>query len=824
MSGGASGPPPVGQCLGDLKAALARHPVVMLSAPTGSGKTTFVPPALLDLTFLASRKILMLEPRRLAARLACEWMAASRGERVGATIGYRTGADTVVSRATRIEVVTEGILTRRLQRDPGLDDVGLVIFDEVHERHLATDLGLALVRDVQAGLRPDLRVLLMSATLALETFAHYFPAAPRIESEGRQFPVTIEYLPRTPEARLDRLVRDGVLRVFARTRGDVLVFLPGMREIASCERALQADALAGGFTLHRLHGTMTAADQDLVREHEGCRRVILASAVAQSSVTLPRVDGVVDAGLARTAAFDRVSGLTRLLTSPASQDLADQRAGRAGRVRAGHCLRLWTEGDHRGRPRYATPEIEQGDLSGLALDLAAWGTPDAAALTWLTKPPSAALGAARRLLRDLGLVEAGGAVTPAGRRAVEWGLAPRAGAMLAQADPALHPLVCALAAILDERDLARDRDDASVATRLTLLRQHPRSAAGLRLRRLARRAGLAPWDGAGATEEELAALLIPGYRDRVALRVEGGDAPVFKLACGPRARLALADPLSREQALVALVVEETADGPWIRLAAPIPGPLWARLQDTAVERLHTRWDERTQAFAAHTERAIGDITFKAMPAPLPADADFGGLLEAAVRRAGLAALAWDEEARGLRARLQWLASSRPGDGWPDVGDVALAANPGRWLDAAVVSPGPRDPVVRVDVARGLRYGLLTPGQWAELERLAPEALTLRSGRRYALRYSADRGPVLAAPLQEFFGMTETPAVGGGRVNVTLELLSPARRPLQVTSDLRGFWQTGYLELRRSLAARYPRHEWPPDPLSPPPARPRRRRS
>ncbi len=800
------------------------HPVVLLSAPTGSGKTTFVPPALLDLAFLASRKILMLEPRRLAARLACEWMAASRDERVGATIGYRTGHETVVSRATRIEVVTEGLLTRRLQHDPGLEGVGLVIFDEVHERHLATDLGLALVRDVQSGLRPDLRLLLMSATLATETFAQQFPGAPLIESQGRQFPVTIEYLPRSPEARLDRLVREGVLRVFGLTCGDVLVFLPGMREIVLCERALSRDAPIMGFALHRLHGTMSASEQDLVREHAGCRRVILASAVAQSSVTLPRVDAVVDAGLVRAASFDRVSGLTRLLTSPASQDIADQRAGRAGRVRPGHCLRLWTEGDHRGRPRFAKPEIEQSDLSGFALDLAAWGTPDATALTWLTKPPSAALEAARGLLRDLGLVDASGSVTPAGRRSVDYGLGPRLGAVLAQADPAQYPLVCALGAILEERDLARDRDDASLVTRLALLQAHPRSLPGLRLRRLARRLGVAPWGGAGATAEGLAGLLIPAYRDRIALRVEGGEAPIFKLACGPRARLPLADPLSREQALIALIVEETAEGPWIRLATPLRSDAWARLQETAVECLHARWDERTQTFAAHREWALGDIIVKTLPAPLPGDADLGGILEAAVRRAGIGVLPWDEEARTLRARLQWLASSRPADGWPDVRDEALAAHAGRWLDAAIVRPSARDSAVRVDVSRGLRYGLLTRDQGVELERLAPETLALRSGRRYALRYSDERGPVLAAPLQEFFGMTEAPVVAGGRVRVTLELLSPARRPLQVTSDLRGFWQTAYLELRRSLAARYPRHDWPLDPLSPPPPRSRRRKS
>lgn len=822
MSGPGSDPLPVGACIGDLKAALSHHRVVLLSAPTGSGKTTAVPPALLDLSVLGSRKILMLEPRRLAARLACEWMAACRGERVGATIGYRTGHETVVSGATRIEVMTEGVLTRRLQRDPGLDDTGLIIFDEVHERHLATDLGLALVRDVQAGLRPDLRILLMSATLAGEVFTRHFPDAPLIESQGRQFPVAIEHLQRsTLGARLDRLVRDGVLRVFAATSGDVLVFLPGMREIIQCERALAGEAAAAGFALYRLHGAMTAAEQDLVREHGGPRRVILASAVAQSSITLPRVDGVVDAGLVRTACFDHASGFSRLVTLPASQDIADQRAGRAGRVRPGRCLRLWTEGDHRGRPRFARSEIEQGDLSGLTLDLAAWGTPDGTALQWLTPPPPAALQSARRLLQDLRLMAADGSVTPAGSRAVEWGFGARAGAILAAAHPAQYPLVCALAVIGDDRDIARDRDDVSVETRLAWLLEHPRSAAALRMRRLARRVGTPAWDGRDAGAEGLARLLLPAYRDRIALRVESGETVFFKLACGPRAQLPRTDPLSRVTALMALIVEETPEGSWIRLAAPLPEPVWAEVQRQAAERLRLRWDERGHVFGAHKERSLGEIVLKIVPAPIPPDADFVGALEAAVARAGLAALPWTEEARALRSRLAWLRSWRPEEGWPDVGDAALAA--GGWLAAAIVPSAGKDPAISVDVARGLRYGLLSPAQWAQAERLAPAFVPLRSGRRYPVRYPGGGPPVLAAPLQEFFGMTGTPAIGGGQVALTVELLSPARRPLQVTSDLRGFWQTGYPELRRALAARYPRHEWPADPLAPPPFRPRGRR-
>ncbi|WP_298137542.1 ATP-dependent helicase HrpB [Acidiferrobacter sp.] len=824
MNGPGPGALPVGACISDLKAALSRHGVVLLSAPTGSGKTTTIPPALLDLPVLGSRKILMLEPRRLAARLACEWMASALHERPGATIGYRTGCEAAISGATRIEVMTEGVLTRRLQRDPELADTGLVIFDEVHERHLATDLGLALVRDIQSGLRPDLRILLMSATLAGEALTQHFPNAPLVQSQGRQFPVAIEYLQGAAPARLDARVRDGVQRILTDTSGDVLVFLPGMREIVQCERALAGDMAAAGLVLCRLHGAMSAAEQDRVRAPDGPRRVILASAVAQSSITLPRVDGVVDTGLMRTASFDHGNGFARLVTMPASQDIADQRAGRAGRVRPGRCLRLWTQADQRGRPRFARPEIEHTDLGAFALDLAAWGTPDAAGLDWLTPPPKSALAAARRHLAGLGLAHSDGSITAAGRRTVAYGLHPRLGSALAQAEPALHPLICALAAVLEEGGAIRDRDDAALATRLAWLRRHPDSVVGQRMRRLARRARVPAWNGEGADDDVLAGLLVPVYGDRIARRVETGDTAVFKLACGPRSRIARADPLSREETLLALEVEETAEGPWIRLAVPLRGPAWARAEQSATEHVRVWWDERTHGFSATRERRLGEIRLRTVPSPVPMDADLVGALEAALRDTGLTALPWTEEARAVRARLAWIRSVRPAEDWPDVGEAALVNEAARWLAAAVVGPAGQDTRASVDVAAGLRHGLISPAQRLALERLAPAAMALRSGRRYPLRYPEGTAPVLAAPVQEFFGMRETPRLDAGRIAVTLELLSPARRPLQVTSDLAGFWRTAYADLRRALAARYPRHEWPPDPLSPPPLRPRPRRT
>lgn len=815
---------PVTACLPDLEAALLRHPVVLLSAPTGSGKTTVVPGALLGASWLGDRKIVMLEPRRLAARLACEWMAAARGERAGETVGYRTGQETRVSQATRIEIMTEGVLTRLLQRDPELVDVGLIIFDEVHERHLTTDLGLALVRDVQGSLRPDLRVLLMSATLARDTLVRHFPRAPLIESSGRQFPVDVSYIDRPSAGRLDVQVRAAVHVLYGKAHGDILVFLPGMRDILQCEKALLQDAQATGFVLCRLHGSMSRAEQDQVLVKMATRRVILATAVAQSSVTLPSVDAVVDAGLMRVARFDQGSGFTRLMTVPASQDVAEQRAGRAGRVRAGYCLRLWTETDHGGRPRFATPEIEQADLSGLVLDLAAWGTADGAALSWLTTPPSAGLAGGRRLLSDLGLITPRGELTPAGRLAADTGFPPRLAATLFRADAAQRPLVCAVTALLGERDPVREREDCSLSARLMWLRDHPSGPLGDRLRQCLRRTRAVVWQGEyGADEDALAMLLMYAYQDRIAMRVDSKEA-TFKLASGQRASIFAGDPLSRAKVLIALVVEETSDDVWIRLATPIPPETWVRVAKLlARDRILVRWDERAHSFSAQRERFLGEILLQTVPVPLPPVTDLSGPLKAAVLRYGLEALPWTEEALTLRVRLMRVREWFPEQEWPDVTDPALLDALDLWVDPALHQLAPGASVGSLDIAYGLRQGLLTQAQRLTVDRLAPMALPLRSGRLRPLRYPESGPPVLAAPIQEFLGLREIPRIAGGRVTPVAELLSPARRPLQITSDLTRFWQTMYPEIRRSLAARYPRHDWPLDPLNPPPPRARKPR-
>ncbi|HUW97867.1 MAG TPA: ATP-dependent helicase HrpB [Acidiferrobacter sp.] len=814
---------PITERLADIDAALSQHTLVLLSAQTGSGKTTLVPPALLGASWLRGRKIIMLEPRRLAARFACEWMARSRGEPVGETIGYRTGQETRVSPATRIEIMTEGVLTRRLQRDPELNDVGLIIFDEVHERHLTTDLGLALVQDVQASIRPDMRVLLMSATLERDAFARHFGPVPLIEARGRQYPVDTVHLTKPPTGYLDTQVRAAVLTVLSRTTGDVLVFLPGIGEILRCERALLGDAQAAGFLILRLHGSMSPSDQDEVLMQVEARRVILATAVAQSSVTIPTVDGVVDTGLMRVARFDKGSGFTRLVTLAATQDIADQRAGRAGRVRPGYCLRLWTENDHRGRPRFASPEIEHADLGQLALDLAAWGTPDGTALPWLTPPPGPALAESQRLLITLDLLTRKHELTSAGRMAVDWGLPPRLAAIVIRAEAAQRPLACAVATLLGERDPVRDPDDCGLESRLRWLREHPRSFLGDSLVKLARRCGAAPWRGESEGDDDaLAGLLMFAFRDRIAVRVVSEDR-IFKLASGQRAGLSVRDPLSRAPVLIALAVEETATGAWIRLAVPVPGPAWARIIAAfGEERLTVRWSERDHTLSARKERYLGEILLQSVPTSAPAVADLRGPLGDAVRRFGLAAVPWTDEARFLRLRIARLGEWQPEEHWPDVTDVALIESADQWLGPALDALAPKASVGALDLAIGLRYGVLSAAQRGAVDRHAPPGLRLRSGRVRALRYQDTGPPILAAPIQEFFGMTQLPSIANGRVVPIAELLSPAGRPLQTTSDISRFWQTVYPELRRSLAARYPRHEWPLDPLAPLP--PRRRRS
>ncbi|MDA8390659.1 MAG: ATP-dependent helicase HrpB [Gammaproteobacteria bacterium] len=805
---------PVNDCLGALRAALSAHALVLLSAPPGSGKTTAVPPALLDEAWLNGRKILMLEPRRAAARAACEWMARSRGEAPGGTIGYRTRQSQAVSAHTRIEIITEGILTRRVQRDPLLEDVGLVIFDEVHERHLHTDLGLALVCDVQAALRPDLRALLMSATLDQQGLRAHFPNAPCIESEGRQHPVTVLYPERSSRAPLVDQIRAALVCVLPASTGDVLVFVPGAAEIRACQQGLADLARAAGVRLCRLHGDMNPAEQDEVLRVAADRRVIFATAIAQTSLTLPAVDAVIDSGLMRVARHDRTTGFTRLLTLPASQDVTLQRAGRAGRVRPGLCYRLWTASEQAGRPRFAPPEIETVDLGLFALDLAAWGTPTGAGLTWLTPPPEPALAAAFTLLESLGFTHADRSLTPAGRLAAQAGMAPRQAALILHDPP--HPtLALVLAVLLADRDPARDLNEAGIDARLRWLSAHRDAGFRRLLDSVGRRLGVdTRWQGEGIGDADLQArILWAAYRDRLA--VATGPRGVFKLVTGARVQVRADDPLAQAPALLALVVDDSAQAAFVRLAAPVSAPLLRAWADAcATDTVSVTWDERAHRVTARRERRFGEIALQSVPVAVPPPAAVVPILVEAVRRSGMSALPWPDEAEALRARVHSLAHWQPGAGWPDLSSEALAATAETWLPAAFRAVA--DASV-VDVVRGIVYGVLREDQRLRLERDAPRALALRTRRLWPIRYQPEGPAILAAPIQEFYGLSETPRIPGG-VPLVLELLSPGGRPVQTTSDLPRFWQTGYPALRRQLAARYPRHAWPDDPLNPPRSR------
>ncbi|HEV2540871.1 MAG TPA: ATP-dependent helicase HrpB [Frateuria sp.] len=843
---------PITPLLAELRASLDAHPRLVLEAPPGAGKTTQVPPALLDAPWLAGRRIVMLEPRRIAARAAAQFMAAQRGEEIGQTVGYRIRFESKVSAATRIEVVTEGILTRLIQDDPELEGIGAILFDEFHERHLAGDLGLALALEVQAGLRPDLRLLVMSATLDGERIARWLDA-PRLSSPGRSFPVRIEHPPsraqETPEHQLARVVR----LALEENEGDVLVFLPGRREIgraqALLDKALPAsigkDAVgaadrasppapgSGGFELEivALHGELSLAEQQaaLASAEPGTRRVVLATNVAESSVTLPGIRAVVDSGLAREPRFDPNSGFSRLETVAISQASADQRAGRAGRVAEGTAYRLWPQSRRLEAAR--TPEIAQAELSGLALELAAWGVAGDEGLRWLDPPPPGALAQARELLASLGALDASGRITPLGRRMLELGAAPRLAAAALRAPAELHPLAADLLALVEARTPLRGEQARSDDFRARVVALHAWRDRRAAAPSSSARAGVD--HGALAAIEQAAKgwrrrldtrtpasgvpdshavgdLLLHAWPDRIA-RQDAANPRRYTLANGRGAVLHEATALLGEPWLVVLDLKREARDSLILAAAPFdPRRLEQELPQRFQRERTLGWNEARGAVEAFEERRFGAIVLERRSVPVqPGDA-LPALL-AAVRSRGLDALPWSEAARRLRARMQALAGWMPELGLPDVSEPALLATLEDWLAPYLAGKRKLDALGSDELSQALA-AQLDYEQRRQLDAQAPESLTVPSGQTRKLDY-ADGPPVLAVKLQELFGLADTPRVAGGRVPVTLHLLSPAGRPIQVTQDLKGFWERTYPEVKKELKGRYPRHPWPDDPWS-----------
>jgi ATP-dependent helicase HrpB len=830
---------PIVARLDELGAALAGAGHAVLQAAPGAGKTTVVPLAMVDEPWLAGRRIVMLEPRRLATRAAARRMAALLREPVGETVGYRTRDERRVGPATRIEVVTEGILTRHLQRDPGLEGVGLVIFDEFHERNLQADLGLALALDARRHLRPELRLLVMSATLDGDRVAGLLAApgrepAPVIASETRSHPIEVRWAPRRPREHLEPAMVVAIRRALRETAGteaggDVLAFLPGAAEIE--RTADQLGAALGpqaAVDIHRLYGALPAGDQDaaLAPGLPGRRKVVLATDIAETSLTVDGVRVVVDAGLARRPVFDAGTGLTRLTTVPASRASAEQRAGRAGRLGPGVAVRLWSKVEHAARPRFDEPEIRKADLAGLALEVAVWGT-QAADLPFLDPPPPRSLDEAKRLLTDLGALDAGGVPTGTGREMVALPLHPRLARMLLAArDRGQGWLGCLLAALLEDRDVlrGRSRDDlpADVGLRLALLDDptlhHPQGdGRALRATRdrahdLARRLGV---PAAGGDPAEAGPLLGVAYPDRIA-QARGGPGR-FVLMAGTEGWLAADDTLAREPFLTVAEVDGRRRNGRIRLAAPLDP---AQLDDVAGHRVdeHARivWDRDRDDLVARVERRLGRLRLGVVERrPPPGTATTAALIDR-VRSTNLAALPWTDAARSLQARVAFLRAVL-GEPWPDVADGALRRRLDAWLAPVLTAAGAtgRADLERVDLVRALR-AMVPAALMGDLDRLAPAKVTVPSGRRVPLDY--ERGapgdpPVLAVRVQEMFGSRETPTVAGGRVPVVLHLLSPAGRPVQVTSDLGGFWDGSWSDVRKQMAGRYPKHDWPADPAA-----------
>jgi len=832
---------PIALLLSRIRASLAEHPRLVLEAPPGAGKTTQVPPALLDEAWLTGRKIVMLEPRRIAARAAAEFMAAQRGEAVGQTIGYRIRFEARVSDATRIEVVTEGILTRMLQDDPELPDVGAIVFDEFHERHLAGDLGAALALDVQASLRPDLRIVVMSATLEGTRVAEWL-AAPVLRSEGRAFPIRVEYPPARRGENEFAHLRRAVQQALAETDGDVLTFLPGRREIAQAQRML-AESTSDEEILP-LHGELSLAEQHsaLSPAETGTRRVVLATNVAESSITVPGVRAVIDAGLAREPRFDPNSGFTRLATVNISQASADQRAGRAGRVAPGITYRLWPESRRLEPSRM--PEIAQAELSGLALELAAWGVGSdaASALQWLDAPPSGALAAARDLLQRLGAMDAELRITSLGRDMLRLGANPRMAAAALRASEVLRPLVADLLALVEVRSPLRGGFNDDLRARVAAL--HRFRDGGARMARDADSGALSAIEqaargwrkrlgirhGASGTPDALGVgnLLLHAFPDRVA-RQDSKDPRRYRLANGRGARLHEASALFGEPWLVVTEARFDTRDSLILAAAPFDPALLQHDYPQGFKRKRVVRMNANDVFEAFEEVRFDAIVLERRAVAVNAEDALPALL-ATARARGIAALPWNDAATRLRARVDWLRRAMPDAGLPDVADAALLDSLETWLAPALHGKRKLDALSSEDLSNAFA-GLLDWPQRKLLDAAAPDAITVPSGMTRKLDYAvathgdeAIASPVLAVKLQELFGLAETPRIANGRVPVMLHLLSPAGRPIQVTQDLRGFWDRTYPEVKKELKGRYPKHPWPDDPWTAMPTHRAKRRS
>ncbi|MCR8635115.1 ATP-dependent helicase HrpB [Paenibacillus radicis (ex Xue et al. 2023)] len=822
---------PIEPVLPEIIEALGSSSNAVLVAPPGAGKTTRVPLALLESPRFAGQRILMLEPRRLAARSAARFMASALGEQVGQTVGYRVRLDSKVGPDTRIEVITEGVLTRLLQSDPSLEGVGIVIFDEYHERSLHADLGLALCLQAQAVLRDDLRILVMSATLDAEPVAALLNNAPVIRSEGRMFPVETVYLERQLEGRIEAATVRCIVSALEAQSGDLLVFLPGAGEIRRTEAQLRSLQLGPHVRIAPLHSSLPQEAQDLAiaPSPHGTRKVVLATTIAESSLTVEGVRIVIDSGLMRVPRFSPRTGMTRLETVTVSRASADQRRGRAGRLESGVCYRLWTEQDDRRLAARSTPEMLEADLAPLALELAAWGAaPDE--LLWLDPPPAAAYAQARELLSRLGALAADGTLSAQGRQMADLGIHPRLAHMILQAVPlGLGGLACELAALLNERDILRGDTafDCDLRLRLEALKS-TQAAAGessskggsylgysvdtAACKRI--RAEAQQWKRAlGISSNQTydvnmcGLLLAFAYPDRIAQRRTTGR---FLLSNGRGAVFTQQQPLSNAPYLVAAELDDLGPESRIYSAAPIDlDELELHFKDQIEVEALIVWDRSAQAVRGRSRSRLGCLILKEAPLSAPHAEDTLAALLSGIAEEGLELLPWSKASRQYRERLSFMHLHD--SSWPDVSDHALLSSLKDWLGPHAYGLKSRGELQRLNIIEILE-SMLTWDQRRELDSNAPTHITVPSGSRIPVDYSDPASPSLNVRLQEMFGLQETPRIAGRNVPLTLHLLSPAQRPVQVTQDLASFWRNAYFEIKKDLKGRYPKHYWPDDPL------------
>ena len=811
-------PLPIDDVLGEITSTLVRSNTAVLVAPPGAGKTTRVPLALLDAEWAKGKKIIVLEPRRIVARAAAERMAQTLGEKAGDTVGYRVRFGSKISRATRIEVVTEGIFSRQILGDPELGGVAAVLFDEFHERSLDADLGLALARDAQQGLREDLRILVMSATLDGARVAKLLGDAPVIASEGRAFPVETRYLGRKPDVQLERQMADAIATALRADAGSVLAFFPGAAEIRRTETFLRERVSDANIEIVPLFGALdsTVQDRAIAPPPKGTRKVVLATSIAETSLTIDGVRIVVDSGVARVPRYEPDIGLTRLETIRASRAAVDQRRGRAGRTEPGVCYRLWDEPQTASFEAYTRPEILSADLSSLVLDLAQWGVSDPSKLAFLDAPPAPALLEARALLRELNALDDAGRITPEGKSLRALALPPRLARMivdsyrLGSGEDAAH-----IAAILTERGLGGD--SADLDARLDQFRRD-RSQRAQSAKQLAQR-----WTAQVAADEKLSAkdvslstgrLLALAFPDRVARNRGNGS---FVLANGRGANIDQTTSLAKAPYIAVAELTGTAANGRILLAAPITqDEIETQFADHIKTNDEITFDTSAMALRARRRTTLHAITLSEQTLPVKPSAETARVLADGLAAAGIDRLPWPKPLKQWRDRVMFLRAASK-DEWPDLSDAALSAARENWL-----TPALHDKTSLAGFSSGdLSDALMALLPWelrARLDREAPTHFEAPTGTSLPIDYEAEQGPTIAVRLQELFGLTTHPSIARGKIPLVLELLSPAHRPVQVTRDLPGFWRGSYAAVRTDLRGRYPRHPWPEDPASAPPTR------